>query len=116
MADVLAKGSTAMQPKRRTFLLNVASAATALLVLRPAHGAASEQVSEADPQAQALGYKADATKVDKVKFPKFAAGQTCSSCQLYQGKAGDTAGPCPLFQNKLVAAAGWCSAWVKNGK
>ncbi len=104
-----------MQPRRRIFLLNVASAATALGVMRFAQSAAIDQVSEADPQAQALGYKTDATKVDKSKFPKFATGQACSSCQLYQGKAGDATGPCSLFQNNLVAAAGWCSAWVKKG-
>lgn len=54
------------------------------------------------PQAQALHYKTDASKVDKAKDPSIAAGQTCSSCQLYQGKPSDTAGPCQLFQNKLV--------------
>ena len=104
-----------MQPKRRTFLLTIAGAATTLGAIRSAQSAASEPVSETDPQAQALGYKTDATKADKSKFPKFAPGQACSSCQLYQGKAGDATGPCPLFPNKLVAAAGWCSAWVKKG-
>lgn len=104
-----------MQSERRTFLLTVVSAATALGAMSSAHGAASEKVSETDPQAQALGYKTDSTKVDKSKYPKFAAGQNCGSCQLYQGKAGEATGPCPLFPNKLVAAAGWCSAWAKKG-
>jgi hypothetical protein len=66
-------------------------------------------VDEKDAQAAALGYVADAKK-----YPKFAAGQNCASCTLYQGKAGDKAGGCPLYAGKLVAAAGWCSAWAKK--
>ena len=71
-------------------------------------------VAETDAQAAALGYKADASKADKVKFPKYAADQKCSNCALYQGKAADAAGPCPLFAGKQVAAKGWCSAWAKK--
>ena len=71
-------------------------------------------LSESDAQAAALGYKADASKADKAKFPKYAAGQLCSNCTLYAGKAGDAAGGCPLFMGKQVAAKGWCSAWVKK--
>ncbi len=103
-----------MQPKRRIFLIGAASAASALAASRLAFGQASAPLSESDPQAQALGYKADAAKVDKVKFPKYAAGQICGNCQLYQGKPTDATGPCALFPNKLVAAKGWCSAWVKK--
>jgi len=71
-------------------------------------------VDPKDPQAQALGYTADATKVDKAKYPKYAAGQNCGSCALYQGKAGDKAGPCPLYAGKSVLQGAWCSAWVKR--
>jgi hypothetical protein len=67
-----------------------------------------------DAQATALGYVPDATKADKAKYPKYAAGQACSGCQLYQGKAGDASGPCSLFQGKTVPAKAWCSAWVKK--
>jgi hypothetical protein len=72
-------------------------------------------VAENDPQASALGYKADASKVDKAKFPKFAAGQVCSNCALFQGAAGAAAGGCPLYAGKQVAAKGWCSAYAKKG-
>jgi hypothetical protein len=72
-------------------------------------------VAESDATATSLGYKADAAKVDKTKFPKFAAGQNCGNCALYQGKAGDKAGACPLFAGKQVAGAGWCSAYAKKG-
>jgi len=79
-----------------------------------AHAQAAPLVDPKDPQAQALGYTADATKVDKAKYPKYAAGQSCASCALYQGKAGDKAGPCPLYAGKSVLAGAWCSAWVKR--
>ena len=75
---------------------------------------AQTMVSESDPQASALGYNADASKTDKSKYKSYAAGQACSSCTLYQGKATDTAGACPLFAGKQVAAKAWCSAWVKK--
>jgi len=71
-------------------------------------------VGPKDPQAQALGYAADATKVDKAKYPKYAAGQACGNCALYQGKAGDASGPCPLYAGKAVLAKAWCSAYVKR--
>jgi hypothetical protein len=72
-------------------------------------------VDEKDPQAVALGYVAEAKLADAKKYPKFAAGQNCASCALYQGKAGDKAGGCPLYAGRLVAAAGWCSAWARKG-
>jgi len=71
-------------------------------------------VDAKDPQALALGYVADASRVDAAKFKTYAAGNSCSNCGLYQGKAGEAAGGCPLFSGKQVAAKGWCSAWVKK--
>ena len=99
-------------PSRRAFVMCVVASGTALTASQVAAQAA--QVSETDPQATALGYKADNTKVDKAKFPKHEANQMCSGCQLYQGKAGDAAGPCQLFAGKAVSSKGWCSAWVKK--
>jgi hypothetical protein len=96
---------------RRKFIQIVPVAGAALLATRFAHAA---DVDPKDPQATALGYVSDATKADKAKYPKFAAGQSCSTCQLYQGKAGDASGGCPLFAGKTVAAKGWCSAWAKK--
>ena len=71
-------------------------------------------VAETDPQATALGYKAVASKVDKAQFPKYAAGQVCTNCALFQGKADAAAGGCSLFAGKQVAGPGWCSAWAKK--
>jgi hypothetical protein len=96
---------------RRIFILQLAATGTALA----ATGAqAQAKVAESDPQAAALGYKEDTTKVDAKKYPKHDPSQKCSTCQLYQGKAGDATGPCPLFAGKVVAANGWCSAWAKK--
>jgi hypothetical protein len=87
-------------------------AATGAVLATGAH--AQTLVDEKDAQAIALGYVADAKRVDTKKFPKFAASQNCSNCALYQGKPSDKAAGCPLFAGKLVAGAGWCSAWAKK--
>ena len=71
-------------------------------------------VDPKDPTAVQLGYVTDASKVDKAKYPKYAAGQNCAGCALYQGKAGDKSGPCPLYAGKAVLSNAWCSAWVKR--
>lgn len=76
---------------------------------------AQAMVVESDAQATALGYKADATKVDKTKQAKYAAGQACATCALFQGAASAAAGGCPLFAGKQVSGKGWCSAWAKKG-
>lgn len=100
-------------PSRRTFVMCVVAGSAAFATSQVAAQAAAT-VAENDPQATALGYKADTTKVDKAKFPKHEASQMCQGCQLYQGKAGDAAGPCPLFAGKQVSSKGWCSAFVKK--
>ena len=76
--------------------------------------AALVALTEADPQAVALGYVLDTKKVDKAKYTKYAEGQHCSTCALYQGKPGDASGPCPLYAGKSVQATAWCSAWNKK--
>jgi hypothetical protein len=103
---------------RRTFFiqsLSCASALTALAVASTARAQAPAAVSEADPQAMALGYQNDATKTDAKKYPNYAAGRSCSGCVLFQGKGTDATGSCAVFGNKLVARTGWCSAWTQKG-
>ena len=100
---------TAPMP-RRVFLVSLATASATAGTL--AH--AQALVDEKDAQAAALGYVADAKRVDTKKYPKFAAGQNCTNCALYQGKPTDKAAGCPLFAGKQVAGAGWCSAWAKK--
>jgi hypothetical protein len=98
---------------RRVFMMQTivgcAAVGTAL------HVKAQAVLAESDAQAVALGYKVEASKVDKAKYPKYAAGQACSNCALFQGATGAAVGGCPLFAGKQVAGKGWCSAWAKKG-
>lgn len=95
---------------RRQFIQIIPLAGAALMASRGAHAA---MVDEKDPQAVALGYVADATKVNKAKYKQYAAGQVCSNCALYQGGAAAVGG-CALFPGKQVAGPGWCSAYAKK--
>ena len=97
---------------RRTFLFRLAGGSAVLASSALAQPA--PKLPETDPQAIALGYRLDTTKVDAKKFPKHEVAQKCGNCQLYQGAANDAFGPCPLFAGKLVSVNGWCSAWVKR--
>lgn len=101
-----------MQNNRRTFLMTLAAGSAALTTTAHAQPA---RLNEKDPQAVALGYFEDATKTDTKKFPKYAVGQLCNNCGLYQGKVTDAWAGCPLFAGKQVAGKGWCNAWAKKG-
>ena len=90
---------------RRVFMLTLAAAGAGLA--SSAH--AQTMVDEKDAQAVALGYVADAKRADTKKFPRFAAGQLCSNCALYQGKAADKAGGCP----RLLGGIGISSLYRK---
>lgn len=84
---------------------------SSLALSRVAFAETANALSEADPKARAVGYMADASKVDKARFPAYSAGQTCGNCSLFQGKATDAYGGCTLFGDKQVAARGWCSSY-----
>ena len=104
-----------MKSNRRTFVIQTVVGAGVLASTRLAQAqAGAPLVQETEPQAIALSYKNDPTKVDKAKFPKYAAGQNCANCALYQAKPTDPAGLCPLFAGKQVSAKAWCSAWAKK--
>ena len=98
---------------RRTFILQVVAAGSGSLVAAGAM-AQAPKLEESDPQAVALGYKHDTTKVDNKKYPKHDVAQKCNGCQLFQAKPTDAWGPCSIFGGKQVAGPGWCSAWVKK--
>ena len=102
-----------MKNSRRQFM--ILSAAGACTLAMNGKVQAQAMAADTDPQAVALGYKSDATKADKAKYPKYAAGQACNNCALYQGAAGSASGACPLFAGKQVSAKGWCSAYAKKG-
>lgn len=96
---------------RRTFLatLTIGGAAVAISSIA---GADAPALTEDDPTAKALGYKADATKVDATKFANYKPGQNCATCKLVQGTDGPAMRPCALFPGKTVHAAGWCAAFA----
>ena len=106
--------NTTFKTSRRTFVIHSVVGGAALAGTQLALAQAAPMLAETDATATALGYKADATKVDTAKFPKFVAGSNCINCALYQGKPTDAAGLCPLFAGKQVAGKGWCSAWAKK--
>lgn len=93
-----------------------------LLGASEAHAqAAPTMVKETDPNAVALGYKEDATKVDVKKYTKRAGAdgktQFCYNCQFFQAKTKDPkteAAVCTLFAGKAVKGAGWCNSWAKR--
>jgi hypothetical protein len=103
---------------RRGFLKLGVKAGGGVLALSaiPIQLLAQDHVSEDEALAQAMGYVADASKVDTAKFPKRAgdagAEQFCHNCALYAGAADAEFAPCSIFQNRLVAGNGWCNAWV----
>ena len=99
-----------MTMQRRLFFMTWAAGGAGFAIQANAQALQDEK----DAQAAALGYVADATRTDTKKYPKYAAGQSCAGCALYQGKAADKVGGCPLFAGKQVAGAGWCSAWAKK--
>ena len=102
-----------MKASRRSFLILGAGIGSSLALSGVAFGE-DTKLSETDPAAQKLGYRVDAAKVDKTRFPNFVAGQDCSNCSLYQGNAGEPYGGCVLFGSKQVAAHGWCSAYTNS--
>ena len=99
-----------MKNTRRSFLLFSIGVGSSLALTRVALADAAK-LSEADPKAQAVGYKEVAAAVDKSKFPTYVAGQNCGNCSLFQGKSSDAWGGCTLFGSQQVAAAGWCSSY-----
>ena len=104
-----------MQAPRRLFVVNAMSACAALASARFASAQASPAlVKEDDPTAVALGYVADASKIDAKKQPVYVLGSSCSGCALFQGKAGDASAVCLIFGGKQVAAKGWCTGWSKK--
>ncbi len=104
-------------PSRRAFVMTVVAGGSALAASRVSAQAAAQAapvLSATDPQAVALGYNPDNTKVDKAKYPQHAAGQMCSGCNFYQGKPADAMAPCQLFAGKQVSSKGWCTAFAKK--
>lgn len=84
-------------------------------VERAATDSAMPRLSEDDPQASALSYVEDATRLDNARFPSYEAGQMCANCALFLGEEGSSLGTCSIFPGKLVNAAAWCSVYAPKG-
>ena len=80
----------------------------------PATASSFPMLDEKDPQAIALGYVADASRADQVKFNNYVLGNQCRNCGNFLGAAEDVAAGCKIFPGKRVAAKGWCTAWAKR--
>lgn len=106
----------AIDARRRAFLKAGAMAATALAFGSRAKAQEHKpRLDEEGPEAAQLGYRHDATKVDKKKFPSYKPGEACGNCQLFQGKPDkDEWAPCPIFPGKQVNVHGWCSSYMKR--
>ncbi len=99
---------TVLEIKRRRFL-KLGSLAVASVTLASGAGktfAQSPRVDPNDAKAQDLGYKNDASEVDKSRFAKYEPGQMCARCQFFKGAAGDAWGPCQVFSGRQVNARG----------
>ena len=103
-----------MNISRRDFMENSVILIAAVGVSSVALADPGPMLSESNPTAAALGYKTNASTVDKAKFPQYAAGQTCSNCVLYKGAAGASSGPCTIYAGQSVSSTGWCASYAKK--
>ncbi|MFC5519365.1 high-potential iron-sulfur protein [Polaromonas jejuensis] len=103
-----------MKVNRRIFAIQSILGTAGFVAVDVTHAEAS-MLMESYPQASALGYRTDASKVDSSSFPKYVAGQKCGQCQLFRAReAGAAVGSCAIYPGKLVSAEGWCNAFVKQ--
>jgi hypothetical protein len=81
---------------------------------KAAEAAALTPLDPNDPQAKALGFVTNASKVSASENPTYKAGQRCGICAQFQGKAGDATGGCNIFVGHLVPSGGWCKVWAQK--
>jgi hypothetical protein len=107
------RGNTGAPGERRRFLrrgLALAAGAAALPLLTTARLARADELprlEEDNAQAQAPGYRHDASEAD---HPKREEGPYCNNCQLFEGSSDDEWADCQIFPGKAVAGKGWCTA------
>ena len=96
---------------RRRFLKLAGSAAAAAVLLgslpRRLWAALPHLNAATNATAKALHYVEDNAKAPA----PHKAGQDCSACVHYQGKAGEAYGPCAIFPGFDVKAKGWCAGF-----
>ena len=84
------------------------------LIGNTAGAAALPALDPNDPTAKALGFVADAGKVDASANPTFKPTQKCSNCAQFQGKPADATAACNIFAGHSVPAGGWCKVWAQK--
>jgi hypothetical protein len=72
------------------------------------------KVDESSAKAKQLAYVHDASTVSPDAQPRYADGQQCANCALYQGGSAEW-GACPLFNGQQVKRTGWCNAYAPRG-
>lgn len=105
-------------PSRRAFLATAAVAASAAAIgLRPRSASAAGEnlphLTESDPLAKSLGYRANASEVNRKKFATYKPGEHCSICRFFLGKPGEKSGyaGCQIYAGYSVDAKGWCASY-----
>ncbi|WP_374352091.1 high-potential iron-sulfur protein [Chitinimonas sp.] len=84
----------------------------ALAASRASAAEPSGEIAENDPDAVRIGYRRDASQIDKRTTPGYADGQTCMSCMLFNRKSGTSLGACEAINHRLVTEGGWCKVYV----
>jgi hypothetical protein len=69
-----------------------------------------KELTNSNPQAQALAYVPDAANADKSRYPA-GQKQDCANCLHFKSTGGDW-GSCAIFPGFKVKSAGWCAAWA----
>jgi len=95
-----------MNPKRREVLQ--AGAAFATLAFAPRGEAGMPVLEETHPDAVALEYVADASRVNREAHPEFVPGNRCARCFFFHGRGAAATAPCTVFGGFRVSANGWC--------
>jgi hypothetical protein len=111
-------GAKRTSSSRRDFVVGMGTMVGSALLAGPLTAVAAAgsmpHLTAQDPQAQALHYTEDVSKIDAGKDPSHTAGASCANCKLYQGSSGAPFGPCPLYPGKAVSANGWCMGYQKR--
>ncbi len=100
---ILAAASLALGIKLTRGAAVIAAESAPRVLLRPT-----------DPEAVAIAYVENATRVDAAKNPTWRLGQSCANCALIDLGTGRMRG-CSVLPGKLVMSTGWCRKWKARG-
>jgi hypothetical protein len=99
---------------KRRALLQAAAGALALVAL-PKALARRPLLTGVEPDAVALEFVPDATRIDPAAQPRFKQGSRCSRCYFFQGRTSSNDAPCTVFAGYRVPASGWCREFAPRG-